>query len=208
MTLIVSYTSLSSSLLSSSPTEVQLNRKIIAQALLDSVQTYRNKMSVAEAEELALIAKELSPNLKNSNYILAKTYIDKGNLVPDKLILGIIENRLRSRDAEQGYLLDGFPRTINQAEGLQKILFQLNQTLNAVISLTANEEDLIMRLIKRGKDSGRSDEAPEIIRHRQKVYWTQTAPLLEYYAEEKILKKVDGLGSISDITKRILETID
>ena len=137
----------------------------------------------------------------------AKTYIDNGNLVPDKLILRIIENRLRARDVEQGYLLDGFPRTINQAEGLQKIISQLKHKLDAVISLTANEEELITRLIKRGKNSGRSDESPEIIQHRQKVYWIQTAPLLEYYTEKKILKKVDGLGSISDITKRILETI-
>ena len=83
----------------------------------------------------------------------------------------------------------------------------MKHRLNGVISLTANEEELIKRLIKRGKDSGRSDESPEIIRHRQKVYWTQTAPLLEYYTQEKILKKVDGLGNITDITKRILETI-
>ena len=87
-------------------------------------------------------------------------------------------------------------------------MLQLKHKINSVISLTANEEELILRLIKRGKDSGRSDESPEIIRHRQKVYWTQTAPLLEYYNEKKVLKKVDGLGNITDITKRILETID
>ena len=138
----------------------------------------------------------------------AKTYIDNGNLVPDNVILRIIENRLKASDAQYGYLLDGFPRTINQAEGLQKIMLQLKHKINSVISLTANEEELILRLIKRGKDSGRSDESPEIIRHRQKVYWRQTAPLLEYYNEKKVLKKVDGLGNITDITKRILETID
>ena len=87
-------------------------------------------------------------------------------------------------------------------------MLQLKHKINSVISLTANEEELILRLINRGKDSGRSDESPEIIRHRQKVYWRQTAPLLEYYNEKKVLKKVDGLGNITDITKRILETID
>ena len=138
----------------------------------------------------------------------AKTYIDNGNLVPDNVILRIIENRLKANDAQYGYLLDGFPRTINQAEGLQKIMLQLKHKINSVISLTANEQELILRLINRGKDSGRSDESPEIIRHRQKVYWKQTAPLLEYYNEKKVLKKVDGLGNITDITKRILETID
>ena len=153
-----------------------------------------------------ILRKEISDKSEVGNQ--AKTYIDNGNLVPDNVILRIIENRLKANDAQYGYLLDGFPRTINQAEGLQKIMLQLKHKINSVISLTANEEELILRLINRGKDSGRSDESPEIIRHRQKVYWRQTAPLLEYYSEKKVLKKVDGLGNITDITKRILETID
>ena len=153
-----------------------------------------------------ILRKEISDKSEVGNQ--AKTYIDNGNLVPDNVILRIIENRLKANDAQYGYLLDGFPRTINQAEGLQKIMLQLKHKINKVISLTANEEELILRLINRGKDSGRSDESPEIIRHRQKVYWRQTAPLLEYYNEKKVLKKVDGLGNITDITKRILETID
>ena len=153
-----------------------------------------------------ILRKEISDKSEVGNQ--AKTYIDNGNLVPDNVILRIIENRLKANDAQHGYLLDGFPRTINQAEGLQKTMLQLKHKINSVISLTANEEELILRLIKRGKDSGRSDESPEIIRHRQKVYWRQTAPLLEYYNEKKVLKKVDGLGNITDITKRILETID
>ena len=153
-----------------------------------------------------ILRKEISNKSEVGNQ--AKTYIDNGNLVPDNVILRIIENRLKANDAQYGYLLDGFPRTINQAEGLQKIMLQLKHKINSVISLTANEEELILRLINRGKDSGRSDESPEIIRHRQEVYWKQTAPLLEYYNEKKVLKKVDGLGNITDITKRILETID
>ena len=153
-----------------------------------------------------ILRKEISDKSEVGNQ--AKTYIDNGNLVPDNVILRIIENRLKANDAQYGYLLDGFPRTINQAEGLQKIMLQLKHKINSVISLTANEEELILRLINRGKDSGRSDESPEIIRHRQEVYWKQTAPLLEYYNEKKVLKKVDGLGNITDITKRILETID
>ena len=123
-----------------------------------------------------ILRKEISDKSEVGNQ--AKTYIDNGNLVPDNVILRIIENRLKANDAQYGYLLDGFPRTINQAEGLQKIMLQLKHKINSVISLTANEEELILRLIKRGKDSGRSDESPEIIRHRQKVYWRQTAPLL------------------------------
>ncbi|MDB9722782.1 adenylate kinase [Candidatus Marinimicrobia bacterium] len=153
-----------------------------------------------------IFRKEISD--KSALGLESKTYVDNGNLIPDNLILGIIENRLKANDAQQGYLLDGFPRTMNQAEGFQKIIIKLKHQLNGVISLTANKEELIKRLIKRGKDSGRSDESPEIIRHRQKVYWKQTAPLLEYYNEKQILKNVDGLGNITEITKRILETID
>ena len=153
-----------------------------------------------------IFRKEISN--KSASGLESKTYVDNGNLIPDNLILGIIENRLKANDSQQGYLLDGFPRTMNQAEGFQKIIIKLKHQLNGVISLTANKEELIKRLIKRGKDSGRSDESPEIIRHRQKVYWKQTAPLLEYYNEKQILKNVDGLGNITEITKRILETID
>ena len=153
-----------------------------------------------------ILRNEIADNSLIGNEV--KKYIDNGNLVPDKVILRIIENRLKNNDVHEGYLLDGFPRTIIQAEGFQKIIMDLNHYLNGVISLTANEEELIKRLIKRGKDSGRSDESPEIIRHRQKVYWKRTAPLLKYYNEKKMLKKVDGLGNITDITLRILETID
>ena len=153
----------------------------------------------------AILRKEIFD--KSAIGIKAETYIDKGDLIPDNLMLDIIKNRLKENDVQQGYLLDGFPRTINQAEGFQKIILQLKHQLNIVISLSANKEELIKRLIIRGKDSGRSDESPKIIRHRLKVYWKQTAPLLKYYNEKKILKNIDGLGNIADITKCILETI-
>jgi len=100
--------------------------------------------------------------------------------------------------------LDGFPRTLAQANGLDKILLDLKQTLDFAISLTANEDELVNRLVKRGQDSGRSDDTKEIIQHRQKIYWEQTAPLIDFYKNKNLLKEVDGIGEISEITNRIL----
>ena len=137
----------------------------------------------------------------------AKSFIDQGALVPDKVLLNIIEMRLSQNDIENGYLLDGFPRTILQAEGLDSILKNNSQKLNAVISLTADENELIKRLIKRGQDSGRSDDTPEIIKQRQGVYWKQTSPLIDFYSNKNILKDINGIGSINEINVRILETL-
>ena len=134
----------------------------------------------------------------------AKSYIDNGELVPDDVLLGIMHKRLKKGDAPKGYLLDGFPRTIPQAEGLDEIMKKFSHTLDGAISLTANEDELVQRLIKRGLESGRSDDTPEVIRQRQKIYWNQTAPLLEFYQQKNLLKAVDGLGDIPEITERIL----
>ncbi|MFQ6604603.1 MAG: adenylate kinase [Fidelibacterota bacterium] len=138
----------------------------------------------------------------------AKVYIDKGQLVPDKLLLELMEQRLQQPDCDNGYLLDGFPRTIPQAVGLNTILSHLNTTLDMVISLSANEDELVNRLVLRGKNSGRSDDTPDVIRDRQKVYWTQTAPLLEFYREQGILREVDGQGTIDNVFQRIVEIMD
>ena len=103
--------------------------------------------------------------------------------------------------------MDGFPRTILQAEGLETILNNLSHVLDGTISLSADEDELVKRLIKRGLDSGRSDDTLEVIRQRQKVYWNQTAPLLEYYKHKNLLKEVDGMGNVSEITDRILNIL-
>ena len=137
----------------------------------------------------------------------AKTYIDNGKLVPDEVLLGIINNCLKKQNVQDGYLLDGFPRTIPQAEGLKVIMQNLSQTLHSAISLIADEDELVQRLINRGLRSGRSDDTPNVIRQRQKIYWDQTAPLLEYYKKRNLLKEVDALGDIPEITKRILKVL-
>ena len=137
----------------------------------------------------------------------AKLFIDNGKLVPDNVLLDIMDSRLRNNDAQKGYLLDGFPRTILQAEGLEKIMKKLSHSLKATISLSADQDELVQRLINRSLESGRSDDAPDIIRQRQKVYWEQTAPLLDFYRSKNLLKEVNGIGEISKITERILEVL-
>ena len=137
----------------------------------------------------------------------AKAFIEAGELVPDDVLLGMMNNRLKKDDVQSGYLLDGFPRTIPQADGLNKIMDDLSHSLNFALSLTADADELVQRLINRGKESGRSDDTPDIIRQRQKIYWKQTAPLLDFYREKNLLKEVDGIGEISEITDRILEVL-
>ena len=137
----------------------------------------------------------------------AKLYMDFGKLVPDHILIEIVKERISKDDCENGYLLDGFPRTLPQAEGLDEMMHSIGHDLECAISLTADEDELVERLIKRGKESGRSDDTPEVIRNRQKIYWEQTAPLLDFYHGKGILKEVDGSGEIPEITERILDVL-
>tara|TARA_B100001248_G_scaffold203260_1_gene157455 strand:+ start:635 stop:1195 length:561 start_codon:yes stop_codon:yes gene_type:complete len=138
---------------------------------------------------------------------IAKSYIDYGNLVPDDFILKIISKKLSVNIPNKGYLLDGFPRTMPQAIGFDSLLNEIGHNLNAAINLTADEDELIKRILERGKISGRSDEAVDIVKKRQKIYWSQTAPLIKYYQDKDILKNIDGIGEIKEITKKILKVI-
>ena len=139
--------------------------------------------------------------------IESEIYMNTGRLVPDAVLLSIVKECIAKPNCAKGYLLDGFPRTIPQAEGLDKIMANLDQTLDAAISLTANQDELVSRLVKRGYDSGRSDDTPEIIRNRQNIYWEQTSPILDFYRSKGLLKDVDGLGDIEEITNRILNVL-
>ena len=138
---------------------------------------------------------------------IAKSFIDHGNFVPDKLVLDIISEKVCIKIPSEGYLFDGFPRTIPQATGFDKLLIERGHNLNAVINLTADENELIKRILDRGKSSGRSDEAINIVKKRQKIYWEQTAPLIDYYQKKNILKNINGIGEIEKITERILQVI-
>ena len=134
----------------------------------------------------------------------AKNYMDQGLLVPDEVLLSMMENTLTNLK-ESGIILDGFPRTIPQAEGLDAIFKKLGLNIDMVINISVDKEILINRLIKRAEDSGRSDDTKEVIVSRQNVYLELTAPLLEFYKNEVI--NIDGDGTIEEVTKRVLAAI-
>ncbi|OMI36897.1 adenylate kinase [Streptomyces sparsogenes] len=131
----------------------------------------------------------------------AQRYLDTGELVPDHLTSSMVRERLEQPDARPGFLLDGFPRTVPQAHELTGVLDGFGATLDAVLELTAPEDVLVARLLGRG----RPDDAVDVIRQRQRVYWQQTAPLLDHYAS--ILLSVPALGPVEEITARILDSL-
>lgn len=140
--------------------------------------------------------------------LIAKRYIDAGQLVPDDLIIGLIERVLEERKPKVGLILDGFPRTVPQAEALEALLAKYNTAVHAVLDLKVDEEELIDRLLKRGQASGRTDDNLETIQKRLSVYHEQTAPLAEYYAGKGVHHALYGVGSVSEITERIASVID
>ena len=127
--------------------------------------------------------------------------------IKDKYLTKIVRDEISSAKCKNGYLLDGYPRTITQANKFEIILNDVNHKLDAVIGLRVHEDELIRRLINRGRDHNRSDDLPEIIRKRQNIYWERTAPLLDYYSSKGLLKSIDGLGDIDEITKRIINEL-
>jgi adenylate kinase len=133
----------------------------------------------------------------------AQVYMDRGELVPDAVVIGVAEERLSQADAESGFVLDGFPRTAAQAAALDALLERMGTSLERCVALVVDEDSLVTRLLGRAKIEGRSDDSEETIRTRMSVYRAQTAPLVDYYRERGILTEVDGLGSIEEIAKRI-----
>lgn len=134
----------------------------------------------------------------------ADQYMSSGQLVPDEIILDIIAERLAKPDCRAGYLLDGFPRTIAQAEALDRMLAEQSTPLDVVLLLDVPEEELFRRLAGRG----RADDRPEVIRQRLVAYRRQTEPLLEYYDKAGLIRSVDGIGSVDDIFGRIKAVLD
>lgn len=139
----------------------------------------------------------------------AKQYIDKGQLIPDELMIDILASVYDSYGKEhQGIIFDGFPRTISQAEALKKMLDERGHKVAAMIELDVPEDELMKRLIKRGQESGRTDDNEETIRKRLNVYHNQTAPLIEWYSNENIHHHINGLGELDRIFSDISNIID
>ena len=139
----------------------------------------------------------------------AQSYIDKGNLIPDELMISILANVYDSFGrSHKGVIFDGFPRTIAQAEALKKMLEERGDKVAAMIELDVPEEELMQRLIKRGEESGRADDNEETIKKRLKIYHSQTQPLIEWYKKEGLHHHVNGHGTLEEIFGNIKRVID
>ena len=152
----------------------------------------------------------LRAEIKNGTELgkTAKGYIDQGQLIPDELMIDILASVFDSFKDSKGVIFDGFPRTIAQAEALKKMLAERGQDVSVMVDLEVPEDELMVRLIKRGKDSGRADDNEETIKKRLHVYHSQTAPLIDWYKNEKKYQHINGLGTMEGIFDEICEAID
>lgn len=140
--------------------------------------------------------------------LTAQRYMDAGEYVPDEVTNAMVKDRLAQDDARESFILDGYPRTLDQVSTLDGILDELDRPLDVVLALTVDSEELIGRLLKRAQTSGRADDTEEVIRHRQEVYTAETSPLLEVYRDRGILREVDGMGDIDEVARRIDEALE
>lgn len=138
---------------------------------------------------------------------IAQGYISKGDLVPDEITDALVRERLSEPDAKAGFLLDGYPRNLAQLAALDETLAELGAKLDVVVELDIPDEEIIARLIKRAKIENRADDTEEIIRHRIAVYHTDTEPITTAYTERGLLLKIDGTGTIEEVTQRIVSCI-
>ncbi|WP_297277055.1 adenylate kinase [uncultured Brachyspira sp.] len=148
----------------------------------------------------------LRENIANGTELgkTAKSYMDKGELVPDSLVIDMLTDRIKKDDCKNGFMLDGFPRTMEQAKELSKILDSLNYKINAVIDLYASENIIIERLLNRG----RADDNEETIRNRLKVFESQSKPVLEYYNDKVKIIKIESVGTPEEVYARIKKELD
>lgn len=150
-------------------------------------------------------------NIKNGTELgtLAKSYMDQGELVPDQVTISMLESEVDKNPDAKGFIFDGFPRTTAQAEALSVFLEGKGTAVKLMVALSVAEDELVKRLLLRGKDSGRADDTDEsIIRNRIQVYNSQTAVVADFYAAQNKFKSIDGVGSIDEISQRLFEAID
>ena len=134
----------------------------------------------------------------------AKMVIDRGDLVSDDIMLGLITERLSLEDAGNGFILDGYPRNITQARALEKILEDHGQTMVEVLFIDVNDEEVVKRIAGRAAEEGRTDDAEEVVRNRLRIYAEQTAPMVDYYANKGMLSRILGNGTAEEVSQRIM----
>ena len=169
----------------------------------DLIKQYYNLAHISTGD---VLRKEMKEDTELGK--IAKDYIEKGQLVPDDLICDMLDKTLDTLQEAKGVIFDGFPRTIPQAEALEKILAKRNMDITALIDLQVDEAELVKRLLERGKISGRSDDNAETIQSRLKVYHAQTAPLAEYYQQKGKRIEIKGVGTIEEIFDRIKSSVN
>jgi adenylate kinase len=140
--------------------------------------------------------------------VKAQQYMDAGEYVPDEITNLMVRNRIDESDAEPGFLLDGYPRTLSQVEELDGMIKFTGHELDAVVVLTVDSEELVQRLLARAETDGRSDDTEDVIRRRQEVYAEQTEPLIDVYRDRNLLIEVDGMGAVDEVTERVFEALD
>ena len=170
------------------------NGDIIGFAKGGPLENYILRSEITEGTELGLEAKKL---------------MDKGDLVPDEVVIGMISSKLDNNPNAKGFIFDGFPRTKAQALALDKLLKEKNTHISRMLSLKVTDQELINRLLKRGKDSGRADDQNEnIISNRINEYNNKTAPLKDYYSNQNKLSEIDGSGTVEEISNKLSIVID
>lgn len=138
----------------------------------------------------------------------AKRYMDAGDYVPDEVTNLMVSERIAEDDALGGFLLDGYPRTVAQVNELDKMLGDIGHAVDAVVSLTVDDDELVQRLLNRASVEGRHDDTEEVLRHRQDVFNEQTEPLLAVYEDRGLLIRIDGIGSVEDVSSRVFAELD
>ncbi len=137
-----------------------------------------------------------------------KSILDAGGYVPDELTNDIVRERLLWVDAAPGFLLDGYPRTPGQVAFLDEVLAAHGHALDGVVELTVDEDAVVARLLKRAETEGRTDDTEDVIRERQAIYRKETAPLIALYEQHGVLVKVDGMGTVDEVTERVVKAVD
>jgi len=138
----------------------------------------------------------------------AKKFMDAGEYVPDVVTNQMVRNRIAEEDADPGFLLDGYPRTLAQVEELDSMIVDTGHQLDAVVVIRADSDELVQRLLARAQTEGRADDSEDVIRRRQEIYLAETEPLIAVYKERGLVHEIDGMGEVEDVTKRIFEALD